>query len=373
MRKQLMTLTLILVTVIGTWVVIHRDQIDNVNDALTLAQNQFQELAEQIQSASRPPRPDRLLEQHAQSIKIASFNITFLSQDETHDIATLERLAKIVGEFDVVAVQGIRTADQTALRRLVDLINTGGSDYDYVLSAEVGTSALRQQFAFIFDRRTLVLDVANRYSIADPDDLVQCDPFVGWFRAREPDPSLAFTFSLVNMRVDPDNSSQELAQLDSIFRAVRDDGRLEDDIILAGDFYDVESAFNGLDVHSPLHRAIVGRPTDIQVQNQFDNILFDPTATSEFTGRADVFDFLRAYNLSWDESLKISSHLPVWAEFQIHEGGSTTSVAQARKTAGISAPGESGASAQPRGMNSGETPPAAVESAGATPKSREQR
>jgi hypothetical protein len=52
-----------------------------------------------------------------------------------------------------------------------------------------------------------------------------------------------------------------------------------------------------------------------------DQILHPRNATDESIGRAGVFDFLREFNLSIEEALEISDHLPVWADYSIREGG----------------------------------------------------
>ena len=52
-----------------------------------------------------------------------------------------------------------------------------------------------------------------------------------------------------------------------------------------------------------------------------DNIVFDRRATSEFTCKAEVFDLMREFDLTIDNALEISRHLPVWAEFSVYEGG----------------------------------------------------
>ena len=61
---------------------------------------------------------------------------------------------------------------------------------------------------------------------------------------------------------------------------------------------------------------------------QYDNILFSRVATTEFSGRGGVFDFLRQYNLTLEQALAVSDHLPVWAEFSIYEGGRPSSLAK---------------------------------------------
>ena len=62
-------------------------------------------------------------------------------------------------------------------------------------------------------------------------------------------------------------------------------------------------------------------PTNTRGNAQYDNLLFHSQATTEFTGRGGVYDFMRVVNLTLDQALKVSDHLPVWAEFSVYEGG----------------------------------------------------
>ncbi len=75
--------------------------------------------------------------------------------------------------------------------------------------------------------------------------------------------------------------------------------------------------------------AIMGLPTNVRGTEELDNLLFHREATTEFTGRSGVFDFLREYNLSLDAAAEVSDHVPVWAEFSIYEGGQPGRVAEA--------------------------------------------
>ena len=49
--------------------------------------------------------------------------------------------------------------------------------------------------------------------------------------------------------------------------------------------------------------------------------LFSDRPPAEFTGRWGVFDMIREFNMTIDEALEVSDHMPVWAEFSIYEGG----------------------------------------------------
>jgi deoxyribonuclease-1-like protein len=127
----------------------------------------------------------------------------------------------------------------------------------------------------------------------------------------------------VNIHTDPDEVPQELGVLDDVFMAVRNDGRNEDDIILLGDLNADDRHLGELGQISGIMAVIAGMPTNTRGTAQYDNILFTEQATREFTGRGGVFDFMREYNLSMEQAVQVSDHLPVWAEFSIYEGGQT--------------------------------------------------
>ena len=112
-----------------------------------------------------------------------------------------------------------------------------------------------------------------------------------------------------------------------MFRAVRDDGRGEDDVILVGDFNVDDHHFGRLGQIPHIHWAISGVASNTRGTKLYDNIIFTDTATTEYTGRWGVFDMIREFNLTVDEMLKVSDHLPVWAEFSLYEGGQGNRVA----------------------------------------------
>lgn len=66
--------------------------------------------------------------------------------------------------------------------------------------------------------------------------------------------------------------------------------------------------------------AVSDIPTDVAGTQMLDTLLFSSRSTTEFTGRAGAFDFLRKYNLSMEQALESSQHMPVWAEFSCFEG-----------------------------------------------------
>jgi endonuclease/exonuclease/phosphatase family metal-dependent hydrolase len=258
-----------------------------------------------------------------ETIRLATFNIQVFGEAKLNDAAAMQTIVAILKNFDLIAIQEIRSLSQDILPQLIAELNADGHRYDYALGPRLGRSTSKEQYAFVFDTETIEIDRNQLYTVDDPDDLLHREPLVGWFRARGPAPEQAFTFSLVTVHTDPDETDQELDVLDDVFFKVRDDPRRgEDDVIMVGDFNAKALSMRQLGQLKGLVKVVNGEtPTNTLHNAQYDNILFHEAATTEFTGRGGVFDFLRQYNLPLEQAKRVSDHLPVWAEFSVFEGG----------------------------------------------------
>lgn len=270
---------------------------------------------------AQPPVPERL-----SSIRIATFNISPLDDHKLAKPFAAMRLAQILQQFDVVAIQDIQAPNQSTLVRLVEQVNTMGRHYDYVLPPHVGRDTVAQYSAFVFDRATVEVDRRTVYNVDDPTRQLRRRPLVASFRARGVDPSQAFTFTLINVHVSQEQVSTELDLLDDVYRAVRDDGRNEDDIILLGDLETDDRHLGQLGQVPQLTCSVFLAPSTVQARLA-DNIVFNRHATVEFTGRSGVLDLMRQFNLGTREVVELAYHFPVWAEFSIYEGGQAGHVA----------------------------------------------
>ncbi len=265
--------------------------------------------------------------QPGETIKIATFNIQVFGQSKLSKPRVMELLARIVRQFDVVAIQEIRSRDQDVMPRFVELINAAGRNYDFVIGPRIGDTSSKEQYAYVFDRQTIEVDRTFLYTVNDPDNLLHREPLVSWFRTRGPNPEDAFTFTLVNIHTDPDIVATELSVMDDVFRVVRDYGQGEDDVIVLGDFNADDQHLGELGQIPGISWAIAGVPTNVSRTRQYDNIVFHQISTTEFTGRGGVFDFLRKYDLTTEQAEEVSDHFPVWAEFSAYEGGQPGRVA----------------------------------------------
>jgi deoxyribonuclease-1-like protein len=271
-----------------------------------------------LSTTAPPPRG-------ADTVRIATWNIQVFGESKLSDPAAMQVIVSVLKNFDLIAIQEVRAQSQDVLPQLIALLNADGQyQYDYVIGPRLGRTSSKEQYAFVFDMASIEVDRYQLYTINDQDDLLHREPLVGWFRARvAPEKQAqAFTFSVVNIHTDPDEVDRELNALDDVFFAVQGDGRNEDDVILLGDVNVNEKHLGELGKISGLTWVVANTPTNTRGDAQYDNIFFHGTATPEFTGRGGVLDFMRAFNLKLEEeALKVSDHLPVWAEFSVYEGG----------------------------------------------------
>lgn len=266
----------------------------------------------------------------AGTIRIASFNIQVFGEKKIENRRNADRLAAIIRQFDVVAIQEIRAIAQDFLPTFVDIVNADGSRYDSVIGPRLGNSSSKEQYAFLFDSRRIEIARRGVYTVEDPHNLLHREPLVARFRVRGPSSREAFTFTLIDIHTDPDETVDELNVLDDVFRVVQDDGTGEDDVILLGDLNVDDRHLGQLGQVPGITWVISGKPTNTRQTQQYDNILFDRRATAEFTGNAGVYDFRREMNLGQEQALELSDHFPVWAEFNIREGASDRVVDEPR-------------------------------------------
>lgn len=249
------------------------------------------------------------------SVRLATFNIQVFGVAKLKRTAAMSILSQIVRRFDVVAVQEVRAKDQSVVSRFVSLINADGASYAHLLGPRLGRSSSKEQYAYIYNQKRIELIEGSVYTINDPRDYLHREPLVARFRVRGPPVNRALTFTLINIHTDPDEVVQEINVLDNVFEAVRRDASREDDVIMLGDFNADEKHYGELGRLPGLRWAIAGQNTNTRMTRAYDNILFDSRATSEFTGRSGVLNFMREFQLSQDQALLVSDHMPVWADF----------------------------------------------------------
>jgi endonuclease/exonuclease/phosphatase family metal-dependent hydrolase len=265
------------------------------------------------------------------AIRIASFNIQVFGDEKAKYAGIMQTLAAVVRNFHIVAIQEIRSQNAYLLDGFLrDYVNAGGGRYyDYVIGPRLGRSNSKEQYAYIYDAAAVEVNRQGIYTVNDPQDLLHREPLVALFRVRGPAPNEAFTFVLVNIHTDPDETAEELDTLADVYHAVRQAAGGEDDIIILGDL-NVDDRHLGRLGKIPGVRPIVTRVFTNTRQNAlYDNFVVHQPSTAEFTGRWGVFDVRHVTNppLTLEQALDVSDHLPIWAEFSAYESAAPGRVA----------------------------------------------
>jgi deoxyribonuclease-1-like protein len=256
---------------------------------------------------------------------IATYNLAGLDETKLSNARVGDVLSRLFRRFDVIAVEGLRGKNQGVPVRLIEQLNaTSGRQFEFATCPTQRRDGIEHYSGFIFDKAIVEVDLSTVRFVDDPQRRFRHKPLVGLFRTRVS--SSPFTFYLVAVDTDADRPSPELDLLADVYRAVRDvrrgDGPSEDDVIMLGDF-EADERHMGRLSKVPNMAAAVGDvfPTTARGTKMADNIFFDRRATVEFTGRAEVVDMMRDFELTVQAACEISEHLPVWAEFSVYEGG----------------------------------------------------
>jgi len=266
--------------------------------------------------AAVPPAPVA----GGQTIRIASFNIQVFGEAKAQKKYVMGTLASIIQNFQVVAIQEIRTQDDYFIDNFLrTYVNTNGRTYNKVIGPRLGRTVSKEQYAFLYDTAAVEVNPRSIFTVNDPDDLLHREPLVAMFRVRGPPPQQAFTFVLVDIHTDPDETKSELNALGQVYQAVRRACGGEDDIIVLGDLNVDDQHLGDLGRLDGVRPVIRGTYTNTRQNAQYDNIIFHAPSTTEFTGRCGVFNFAQQFHLSVDQALQVSDHFPIWAEFNAYE------------------------------------------------------
>lgn len=257
--------------------------------------------------------------QNITTIRVATFNAHPLDPVKLAKSNVVDALVSILVQFDLVALQGIQSDRDDIMPFLVESLGRSGRRFDYLIGPRTGPELSAQQFAFLFDSTKIETDRYQLYTVDDPEKLMTYDPLVAWFRCKDVSTEDAFTFSMINLRINSQAAIAEQNYLPNLIHAVVHDGRQEDDVLVAGDFAGNVGQISGLQQQS-IRMAVRDTPNDTVGTAALSSILFSAQGTVEYTGKSGTFDFLRKYNLPIEQATAISHQLPVWAEFLATEG-----------------------------------------------------
>ena len=265
----------------------------------------------------------------ADAIVIGSFNIQVFGESKLAKQPVVDVLARVVRGFDVVAIQEVRAKSDNVIPQFVAAVNADGSRYQYVVGPRLGRTVSKEQYAFIYDSTRIEIDPGSVGTMPEPADRLHRPPLHARFRVRANPPESGFSFWLVDTHTDPDEVKQEVDALADVFVAMRSLRPDEDDVILLGDFNASPAQFGKIRSIPGIGWAVSNATTNTRRTKTYDNLVFVPAATAEYTGRWGVLDLQQTFGLSLDKALEVSDHNPVWAAFRPWEAPRVPLTAQA--------------------------------------------
>ena len=266
------------------------------------------------QAAPRPP----------EAILVASFNMQVFGTSKLAKQHVVDVLAQVIRNFDVVAIQEVRAKSNEVIPSFVKQVNADGSRYQYVIGPRLGRTNSKEQYTFLYDTSRIEVDTSSVGTMHDPGDRLHRPPLFVRFRARTQQPEQGFTFWMVNSHTDPDEVPEEVDALADAFIALKQARPDEDDIILLGDLNASPQQFGRLGQLTDIGWAVSGVTTNTRRTKTYDNLIFQRTATAEYTGRWGVLDLQTTYGLSLKQALEVSDHNPVWAAFSATEAAASS-------------------------------------------------
>lgn len=236
-------------------------------------------------------------------IKIASFNIQVFGKSKIKNPEIMKYIVQIIKNFDIVAIQEIRSKEQDVLPTLIDML---GNNWEYRISEPLGRTQSKEQYGFVYNKDKIKIKYCIQ--VTDINDVLHREPFICYCQAGN------FDFSLINIHTDPDEVNYEINILDDI---LKEEIKTEKDAIILGDLNASPEKFGELLNIEGISWAIPDSvKTNVLETKNYDNLVFIKTYLNEFVSGA-VFNFKTEYNLSDSLAKKISDHFPVYGIFRI--------------------------------------------------------
>jgi endonuclease/exonuclease/phosphatase family metal-dependent hydrolase len=165
-------------------------------------------------------------------LNVGAFNIQVFGQAKMGKPDVVEVLKKILIRYDIVLIQEIRDASNTAIHELLRQVNSmGAGTWQMMLSERLGRTTSKEQYAFFYKQSTV--SVVNVHQWPDVGDVFEREPYIVRFR---PLGNYAVgDFAFLGIHVKPDDAVAEIDKLYDVYQSVSAMWNLPE-MILGGDF-----------------------------------------------------------------------------------------------------------------------------------------
>ena len=92
-----------------------------------------------------------------ETIRIATFNIQIFGKEKSSNANVMAIIAKVVSQFDVVAIQEVRGGDAAPIQVLIDQLRASGGRYAATISEPIGRTSQTESYAYVWDESRIQL------------------------------------------------------------------------------------------------------------------------------------------------------------------------------------------------------------------------
>ncbi|MCF7862385.1 endonuclease/exonuclease/phosphatase family protein [Candidatus Woesearchaeota archaeon] len=226
---------------------------------------------------------------------VAGFNIQVFGASKMEKPTAVEYLPKIISKFDIIAVQEVRDSSGEAIKELHNQL----PNYQLVISERLGRTNSKEQYAIFYKKA----DIKSEYVYFDENDIFEREPYIVYISNKK------VNFSLIVIHVKPSDAKSEISALN----AVISDAQMKNsdkDFILLGD---LNADCNYYDENQDILREY-----DWIIENEKDTTVakntctYDRIITNMKYSSGGVYNYQKAYDISYEETEIISDHYPVY-------------------------------------------------------------
>ncbi|KAL5004338.1 hypothetical protein ScPMuIL_017794 [Solemya velum] len=250
-------------------------------------------------------------------LRVASFNIKWLSMNKINNATVLGILKKVLLRYDIVLVLEVR--NPAAITALVTELNRNATESPYtsVISKALGRSSYKEEYAFIY--RTKKVIVTSTLQFVDKEDVFEREPFGVVFYSPT---TVVRSFMYIGMHLKPSDVPRELSHVVDVYDNFTATTHTQN-ALLAGDLnadchYLSRTALehNRLFTDSRF-RWLVDNEADTTVSTHTDCAYDRFITAGQVMGAAiarrtvQVYDFQAELGLDFNTAWSVSDHYPI--------------------------------------------------------------
>ncbi|NXY23592.1 DNAS1 protein, partial [Atrichornis clamosus] len=259
----------------------------------------------------------------ATTLKVGAFNIKAFGDSKMSNQTVANIIVSILSEYDIILVQEVRDADLSAVKDLMDQLNSaGGHAYSFLDSIPLGRTSYKEQYLFVY--RSDMVSVLGSYYYDDGcescgTDTFSREPFIVKFSSPT---TQVQEFVLVPLHSEPSRAAQEIDALYDVYTDVVNKWGTND-ILFLGDFnadcsYVTSSQWPSIRLRSLCAcEWLIPDSADTTVADTtncaYDRIVACGTALCQDIdpSSATINNFEKKFHLQNKDALAVSDHFPV--------------------------------------------------------------